>query len=118
MVRRYTLPWWPDEKKLEALAETLGTPVTVVEQDLSQPDSPKQLCQSIAAEGHSVDVLINNAGIASPNLLEVTGFSTQRVFEQLMMQTVAELCGGLIPGRREHGYGRVINMASFAIRFS
>ena len=48
-------------------------------------------------QGHSVDVLINNAGIAGPNLLEVSDFSTQRDFEQLMMQTVAELCSRLIP---------------------
>ena len=103
--------------KLEALAQTLQTPVTVIEQDLSQPGSPEQLCQSITGHGHSVDVLINNAGIAGPNLLEVSDFSTQRDFEQLMMQTVAELCSRLIPSMRERGYGRVINVASVAGRF-
>ena len=103
--------------KLAALAETLKTPVTVIEQDLSKPGSPEQLCQTIASQGHSVDVLINNAGIAGPNLLEVSDFSTQRDFEQLMMQTVAELCSRLIPGMRERSYGRVINVASVAGRF-
>jgi short-subunit dehydrogenase len=34
-----------------------------------------------------------------------------------MMQTVAELCSRLIPGMRERGYGRVINVASVAGRF-
>ena len=103
--------------KLKALAETLTTPVTVIEQDLSLPGSPERLCQAITAHRHSVDVLINNAGIAGPNLLEVSDFSTQRMFEQLMMQTVAELCSRLIPGMRERGYGRVINIASVAGRF-
>ena len=41
--------------KLEALAETLKTPVTVIEQDLSKPGSPEKLCQPIASQGHSVD---------------------------------------------------------------
>ena len=90
---------------------------TVLEQDLSQPGSAEQLCQTIAAHGLSVDGLINNAGIAGPNLLEVSDFSTQRAFEQLMMQTVAELCSRLIPGMRERGYGRVVNVASVAGRF-
>ena len=84
---------------------------------LEKPGSPEQLCQIIASQGHSVDVLINNAGIAGPNLLEVSDFSTQRDFEQLMMQTVAELCSRLIPGMRERSYGRVINVASVAGRF-
>ena len=34
-----------------------------------------------------------------------------------MMRTVAELCSRLIPGMRERGYGRVINVASVAGRF-
>ena len=103
--------------KLAALAETLTTPVTIIEQDLSLPGSPERLCQSILEHGHSVDVLINNAGISGPHLLEASDFSTQRAFEQLMMQTVAELCSRLIPGMRERGYGRVINVASVAGRF-
>ena len=41
--------------KLEALAKTLKTSVTIIEQDLSLPGSPKQLCETIADKGHVVD---------------------------------------------------------------
>ena len=103
--------------KLRSLASALSSPTTIIECDLSLPESPKQLCDDIAAAGLSVDVLVNNAGIAGPNLLEVSDVSVQRSFEQLMMGTVAELCSRLIPKMRDAGYGRVINVASVAGRF-
>ena len=104
-------------EKLQSLAATLSIPVTIIEQDLSVIGSPAELCQTIDDAGLCVDVLINNAGIAGPNLLDVSDFQVQRSFEQLMMSTVAELCSRLIPGMRERGYGRVINVASVAGRF-
>ena len=76
--------------KLRSLAESLSTACTIIECDLSLGDSPRQLCEDIERRGLSVDVLINNAGIAGPNLLEVKDFAEQRAFEQLMMTTVAE----------------------------
>ena len=104
-------------ERLQSLAATLSIPVTIIEQDLSVIGSPAELCQTIDDAGLCVDVLINNAGIAGPNLLDVSDFQVQRSFEQLMMSTVAELCSRLIPGMRERGYGRVINVASVAGRF-
>ena len=62
-------------------------------------------------------MLVNNAGVADPNLLEVSDFNEQRAFEQLMMTTVAELCARLVPEMQRRGYGRVINVASVAGRF-
>ena len=103
--------------KLRSVAASLSTASTIIKCDLSLPDSPRQLCEDIERRGLSVDVLINNAGIAGPNLLEVRDFEEQRTFEQLMMTTVAELCSRLIPPMQARGYGRVINVASVAGRF-
>ena len=103
--------------KLRSLAESLSTPSTIIECDLSLQESPRQLCEDIERRGLSVDALINNAGIAGPNLLEVDDFGEQRAFEQLMMTTVAELCSRLIPPMQSRGYGRVVNVASVAGRF-
>lgn len=104
-------------EKLQALAASLSTPSTIIERDLSLADSPGALCERIEALGLTVDVLINNAGIAGPDLLSVTEFSEQRTFEQLMMKTVAELCSRLIPQMQSRGVGWVINVASVAGRF-
>ena len=103
--------------KLRSLAESLSTPSTIIECDLSLSESPRLLCEDIESRGLSVDVLINNAGIAGPNLLEVRDFTEQRAFEQLMMSTVAELCSRLIPPMQARGYGRVVNVASVSGRF-
>ena len=103
--------------KLRSLAESLSTPATIIECDLSLPESPSWLCEEITRQGLSVDVLVNNAGIAGPNLLAIEDFAEQRAFEQLMMTTVAELCSRLIPAMQKRGFGRVINVASVAGRF-
>ena len=67
-------------ERLQALAASLSTPSTIIEQDLSLTDSPEALCERIEALGLTVDVLINNAGIAGPDLLSVTEFREQRTF--------------------------------------
>lgn len=103
--------------KLRTLAESLSTPSTIIECDLSLADAPKQLCAEIENQGLRVDVLVNNAGVAGPNLLAIDDYNEQRTFEQLMMTTVAELCSRLIPDMQRRGYGRVINVASVAGRF-
>ena len=104
-------------EKLQALAASLSTPSTIIEQDLSLADSPEALCERIEALGLTVDVLINNAGIAGPHLLSVIDYGEQRAFEQLMMATVAELCSRLIPQMQSRGQGWVVNVASVAGRF-
>ena len=104
-------------QKLQAFAASLSTPSTIIEHDLSLADSHGALCERLEVLGLTVDVLINNAGIAGPHLLSVTEYSEQRRFEQLMMNTVAELCSRLIPRMQSRGAGWVVNVASVAGRF-
>ena len=106
--------------KLAQLADQLmnqhGIDVVVFDADLMSPDAPamvQTLCQEKALQ---IDGLINNAGIAGPDLLIDRDWSEQRDFYQLMMTSVAELCHRFIPAMAERGYGRVINVASVAAR--
>ena len=103
--------------RLQQLAESLPVECVVMTADLSQPDSVSQLVERLKTEGVEVDYLINNAGIGGPALLKVDDWAEQHQFEQLMMSTVAELCGRLMPPMMERGFGRVVNVASVAGRF-
>lgn len=107
-------------ERLEAVADELressGVTVTVVAADLSEPDAPEGVREALTAAGVSVDILVNNAGAAGPELLEERDWQVQRRYLELMMISVAHMCHLFVPGMRERGFGRVINVASVAGR--
>lgn len=107
-------------EKLEELAAELEPAYSVkcyIETaDLMQPAAPSALFEATTALGLEIDYLVNNAGIAGPDLLEDREWSEQADFYQLMMTSVAHLCHLYIPPMRERGFGRVINIASVAGR--
>ncbi|WP_330293012.1 SDR family NAD(P)-dependent oxidoreductase [Streptomyces sp. NBC_00576] len=69
----------------------------------------------VAAEIGPVDVLINSAGIVGPNrpLTETTPEEWRHVFEVNVLGTVNTM-RIFVPGMRERGWGRVVNLASIA----
>lgn len=109
-------------ERLEALAGELeqahGITVHVLTADLADPASPQQLFDEVAQLGLQVDVLVNNAGAAGPDLLAERDWVAQAAFHQLMMGSVAHLCHLFLPPMQERGYGRVVNVASMAGRLT
>jgi short-subunit dehydrogenase len=61
-----------------------------------------------------VDWLVNNAGYGVPGTFEACDWSVHAAFIQVLMTAPAELAWRLLPGMRERGYGRIINVASLA----
>lgn len=108
------------QQRLEALAASLredfGVNVEVLVADLNQPDAPEQIMRACQQAGWSVDWLINNAGVAGPDLLKDRVWHAHSDFFQLMMLSVAQMCHLFIPHMASRGYGRVINIASVAAR--
>lgn len=107
-------------EKLEELAAAIeteyGVTCRIATADLADPAAPAALYETTQSMGLQIDSLINNAGSAGPDLLEDRNWPEQANFHQLMMTSVAHLCHLFIPGMRERGFGRVINVASVAGR--
>ncbi|EED36924.1 oxidoreductase, short chain dehydrogenase/reductase family [Luminiphilus syltensis NOR5-1B] len=101
-----------------ALAAEFGVGVECLVADLSEAGSVEKIVRELAQRGLSIDFLVNNAGIAGPNLITDRDWPAQRDFFQLMMTSVAELCHHLIPPMIERGFGRVVNVASVAGRIA
>jgi len=105
---------------LESTAAELGrefrVEVTVIAADLSRQEAPVQIYAETSARGLDIDFLINNAGIAGPDLLLDRDWQEQEDFFRLMMLSIAQLCHLYIPAMCERGFGRVINVASVAGR--
>jgi 3-oxoacyl-[acyl-carrier protein] reductase len=67
------------------------------------------------AEIGQVDILINSAGIVGPNLplWQIDDRSWQKTFD-VNVNGVFNLCRAVVPGMRETGWGRIVNLASIA----
>jgi short-subunit dehydrogenase len=106
--------------KLEQLSTDLsadfGIECHVLTADLAEPAAAQILYDAVQSLGIQVDYLVNNAGIAGPDLLDDRDWQAQIDFFQLMMTSVAHLCHLFVPAMRERGFGRVINVASMAAR--
>lgn len=104
--------------RLEALAAELarthGVDALAIPADLADPASPSRLLAEIASRGVRVDVLVNNAGYGVPGSYTDVPWATHAAFLQVMVTAMAELAHGVVPGMRERGWGRIVNVASFA----
>ncbi len=100
----------------DGVAAEFGVQAQWIAADLSDPAAPRALYEETRSRGLEIDYLVNNAGVAGPNLLEESDWSKQHAFYQLMMLSIAELCHLFIPPMQARGHGRVINVASMAGR--
>jgi len=94
--------------------------LTVTTLDLSGADASADVTDEdalrrVADQVGPVDVLVNSAGIVGPNtpLLETTADDWRRVLEVNVLGTVHTM-RVFVPGMRDRGWGRVVNVASMA----
>lgn len=77
--------------------------------DVSDESSVDALLESLDAP---VDVLINNAGLQHVSRLEDFPMDKWDQLIQVMLVGVARLTRALLPGMRERGFGRIVNIGS------
>jgi 3-oxoacyl-[acyl-carrier protein] reductase len=83
--------------------------------DVTADVTDEEALRRVAAEVGPVDVLVNSAGIVGPGkpLLETTADEWRKVFDVNVLGTVATM-RVFVPGMRDRGWGRVVNLASIA----
>ncbi|MFI6739018.1 SDR family NAD(P)-dependent oxidoreductase [Nonomuraea sp. NPDC050451] len=83
--------------------------------DLVLDVSDAAAVQAAAVEVGPVDILVNSAGIVGPNapLWEIPLDGWRRTFEVNVHGTF-NTCRAFVPGMRERGWGRIVNIASMA----
>jgi 3-oxoacyl-[acyl-carrier protein] reductase len=84
--------------------------------DLALPHSPAALISQVEREAGPVDVLVNNVGFA-----EIRSFDelTDEHWEQLWQLNVMSYVRAIqavLPGMRERGFGRIVNVSSTAAK--
>lgn len=104
--------------RLEALAAELreqhAAQVIVLPRDLADPATPRALCDELDRRGLQVDWLVNNAGYGVPGTFVANDWTTHADFLQVLLTAPTELAWRMLPGMRQRGHGRIINVASLA----
>jgi 3-hydroxybutyrate dehydrogenase len=77
--------------------------------DVSSDDS---VAHAVASISRPVDVLVNNAGLQHVASLEEFPVGKWELLIQVMLIGVARLSRAVLPGMRERGFGRIINIGS------
>src|SRR6476646_2219907 len=103
---------------LEAVAGTIegkyGVKVTVIAEDLTDPDAPQRLFDAIAAENIDIHFLVNNAGFGLGG--EFVDTDVRRELEMVQVNIVAliQLTKMYLPAMIKRRSGHVLNLASTA----
>src|SRR5690606_24242383 len=77
--------------------------------DVTSDDS---IAAALAALSRPVDVLVNNAGLQHVAPLEEFPMGKWDFLVQVMLVGVARLTRAVLPGMRERGFGRIVNIGS------
>jgi hypothetical protein len=102
--------------RLDQVAGELGAAHRIGAQveswDLSEPGTALRLWSDLASRGIRIDVLVNNAGVGLYGALEEQDPAELDGMVQLNVSALTILTRLALPGMRERGWGRILNLAS------
>lgn len=101
---------------LEKLTKELGANAISVGLDITDPEKVSDLFKRLRAEHGSVDILINNAGLLSTNKAVETTTEEWRQIMSVNLDGCFYLCRECLPDMRENKWGRIVNIASMAMK--
>jgi 3-oxoacyl-[acyl-carrier protein] reductase len=82
--------------------------------DLSQPDAPREVIDTAVSQVGPVEILVNNVGFAEVRSFEDLTDEDWEQLWQLNVMSYVRAIQAVLPGMRERGFGRIVNMSSTA----
>ena len=100
-------------RKTVAMLKSYDVQVLSVSGELSSEKGIGAVVDGVRSGPGHVDILYNNAAIMSSwtPILEVTAADWREVFQVNLLAMFA-LCNAFVPGMKQRGYGRIINLSS------
>jgi 3-oxoacyl-[acyl-carrier protein] reductase len=100
----------------KAEIEAAGRKAHVYTMDVSKKHEIEATAQALLEAAGSIDVLVNNAGILKPSLLQDLDEASWDAHFDINAKGVLMMCQAVLPHMRARRSGRVINIASIAGR--
>ena len=103
----------PEADELRALAEDEGLDITVIEIDVTSDEQVEAgVAEAEAAAGGTLDVLINNAGIAMSGPIEVQDLEATKLMFDTNVFGAQRMIRAALPAMREAVRGQIFNVTS------
>lgn len=102
-------------KAAREITDTHGVKVCVLAKNLATLTAAEELFEWTKSEGHTVNVLINNAGMFS--FCDILDTPTERIKETILLHDVTNtmLCKLFAADMASRGGGHILNMSSYSI---
>ncbi|MGP1831481.1 short chain dehydrogenase [Shewanella sp. 11B5] len=94
--------------------QALGGKAFFVPCDITNTDSITALVQVLNERWQHIDVLINNAGVASADKIEVEPILQWRWVMEINLFGIVNMCQQFVPIFKQQGVGSIVNVASQA----
>jgi 3-oxoacyl-[acyl-carrier protein] reductase len=104
------------EQARQQIADRARAEVAAVPADLSTIEGVRKVAHEALRRFGRVDVLVNNAGGPPSGPFEQHAWEQWEKAVHLNLRSAVELTRLLLPGMRERGWGRVVNITSIAVK--
>jgi 3-oxoacyl-[acyl-carrier protein] reductase len=101
---------------VRAEIEAAGRKAYVYTMDVSKKEEVEATAAALLADAGRIDVLVNNAGILKPSLLQDLDEASWDAHFDVNAKGVLFMCQAVLPHMRSRKSGRVVNIASIAGR--
>lgn len=98
------------------IVEETGAEVVAIPADVSELDGIASLVARTQDALGPIGVLVTNAGGPPPGPFETHDAAAWDRATRLTLRSVVELCRAVLPGMKEAGWGRILNVTSIAVK--
>lgn len=100
----------------DEIAATAGVPVLSVAADVSVAEDVARAVQKGLEKFGQIDILVTNAGGPPPGRFENLSREMWETAIRLTLNSVLELTRAVLPGMKEHRWGRILNITSITVK--
>lgn len=105
-----------DIGKATRQADTLGAGAIALAGDVSSPQTRKALIDAFRERMGRIDILVTNTGGPPPGPVEQHSRDTWLAALEANMLAAIDFASMALPGMKEAGFGRIVNITSFTVR--
>jgi NAD(P)-dependent dehydrogenase (short-subunit alcohol dehydrogenase family) len=117
-LHRAGLPVYATARDTGTLADLAGRGIRTLRLDVTDEESAAVAVKQVVEEYGAVGALVNNAGTGVHGAVEDVPLSTARALFETNLFVALHLTQLVLPGMREQGAGRIVNVSSIFGRFS
>lgn len=100
----------------DQIALSTGAPVIAIPADVTRADDVNRLIAAGVAQFGRIDILVTNAGGPPAGKIETLTREQWEAAAQLTLFSAIELTRQVLPGMKERGWGRILNITSISVK--